>query len=143
MRSTLTLVAFTVTTLAAAAAAAAAGPIDGHWDGHATRAQLLHQRIPAPVVDKLCGDSTDPCPPAAVTFAGGRFHFRSGTGQAAVGSFSLVGNIARFVFQSGVGVKPGQVAECRWSVYRDQLTFSILPGRRCLGWDAAPWVRTP
>jgi hypothetical protein len=130
-----------VLALAAAAPAFAAGPIDGRWQGTATLAELVRAGVSQTTAGKLCGTATGPCVPAAVSFANGHFRFHTRAGGTATGTYRLEGKHIRFVFVSGLAVKPGEVAECGWSVYRDRLTFTKLPGRPCDGWDAAPWVR--
>src|SRR5262245_18111215 len=124
-----------------AASAAAASPLDGRWTGTATLADLEQAGVAQPYAGKLCGTATGPCAPAAVSFGNGRFRFHSQTGGNASGTFGVNGKHVRFVFASGVGVQPGTVAECGWSVYRDRLSFTKVRGRPCYGWDAAPWRR--
>jgi hypothetical protein len=52
-----------------------------------------------------------------------------------VGTYRLTGNVVHFVFsRKSIAVKPGQPYALRWSIFRDRLTFSYLPGRQDLGW---------
>ena len=120
-----------------------ASPLDGRWIGHATRAQLIKVgKVGVSIVNQLCGPPPAVCSPASVTFANGRFHLNSGrTNRNATGTYTVTGDVVRFVFATGVGIDPGDVAYCRWSVYRERLTFTRLPGRQCYGWNSAPWVR--
>jgi hypothetical protein len=130
-------------TSAARDGSVAAGPFDGRWNATATRAQLL-RKIPAAVVDRICGPAPRPCPPARVEFANGRFRLYQldpGTAPPSYGTFRVAGNLVRFVFTRGVGVKAGTVAECAWSVYRNRLVFKAVPARPCRGWDSGPFVR--
>jgi hypothetical protein len=124
-------------------ASVAAAPFDGRWNALATRADLL-RKIPASVVDVLCGPAPRPCPPARVEFANGRFRLFQldpGTAPVAYGTFRVADNLVRFTFTRGVGVKPGSGAECAWSVYRNRLVFKAVPARPCRGWDSGPFVR--
>lgn len=111
-------------------------PIDGRWTATITRAGLIRtgEVDPASAV-KLYG-------PYTARFANGRFQVRNGrTGRGAAGTFTVSGKLVRFVFAYGVGLKPGAVAVCAQSVYRDRLTFTKAPGRPCMAFDAAVWMR--
>lgn len=60
----------------------------------------------------------------------------------ATGTYRLTGNVIRFVFKTGVAVQLGMTYSLRWSVYRDRLTFSSVPGRPSLGaFTLNPWTR--
>jgi hypothetical protein len=60
----------------------------------------------------------------------------------ATGTYRLTGNVIRFVFKTGVAVQLGLTYSLRWSVYRDRLTFSSVPGRPSLGaFTLNPWTR--
>ena len=51
----------------------------------------------------------------------------------ATGTYSVAGDVLRLIFATGIGgVEPGKVYELRWSIYRDSLTFSAVPGRQPL-----------
>ena len=59
-----------------------------------------------------------------------------------VGTYRVTGNIVRFIFRTGVAVHFGQPYLLHWSVYRDRLTFSDVPGRPTLGvFTLHPWTR--
>jgi hypothetical protein len=111
-------------------------PVDGRWKATITRAALIRTgEVDQASAAKLYG-------PYTARFAAGRFKIRNGrTGRGAAGSFTLSGKLVRFVFAYGVGLKPGAVAVCAESVYRDRLTFTKAPGRPCLAFDAAVWTR--
>ena len=50
--------------------------------------------------------------------------------------------LIRIVFQTARFVRLGEVYELRWSVYRDSLTFSAVPGNEPLqAITFKPWVR--
>jgi TRAP-type C4-dicarboxylate transport system substrate-binding protein len=56
-----------------------------------------------------------------------------GSGEViSTGTYDVEGDIVRLVFATGVGVQLGQAYELRWSVYRDKLAFSAVPGRQPL-----------
>lgn len=110
--------------------------IDGRWSASITRAALLRTgEVPPAEVGELYG-------PWSAQLANGRFRLRNQrTGRGGQGTFTISGYVVRFVFTSGVAVRPGAVAVCRESVYRDRLTFTRVAARPCLAWDAAVWVR--
>lgn len=57
--------------------------------------------------------------------------------------FTVSGSLATFVFPRGVpGTVPGRHYVMRWSIYRDRLTWSSVPGRAPLGaFVITPWIR--
>jgi len=116
----------------------AGSPIDGRWRAEMTRAGLLRTgEVDALHAGQLQG-------PWTAQFADGRFEVRNErTGGRGRGTFSVTGNVVRFVFASGVGIPPGTIAFCAESVYRDRLAFTKIPGRRCVAWNAAAWTRLP
>ena len=114
---------------------AVASPLDGRWTANVTLAQLRRAGAPASLAAKLYG-------PYTALWQKGRFEIRNHrTGAIARGTFSVRGNVSRVVFASGVGIKPGQVSVCTWTVYRDRLTFKPIPGRPSLLCDAGVWTR--
>lgn len=117
-------------------ASSTASPLDGRWKTTITRAQVLRSGAVNPAVaEELYG-------PAIAAFGNGRFQVQfERTGRGGRGTFTVTGNRVRFVFATGVGVKPGAAAECKWSVYRDRLTFTAVPARPCLVWNAADWTK--
>jgi hypothetical protein len=132
------LVAATITATTAAASTPrgpAAGPFDGRWHTTLTRAQLIRAGAEPASANALYG-------PYSARFAGGRFTFSNGrTHHGARGSFTVRGKVARLTFSSGVGLRPGEAAEVKWSVYRDRLTFKAIRGRPSLMLDAGIWTR--
>lgn len=120
---------------AALGAEGRAGPFDGRWKATVTPAQLRRAGASASLTARLYG-------PYTAVFRSGRLETHNGrTGAIATGTFSVRGKVTRVVFESGVAVKPGQVSECTWSVYRDRLTFKAIPGRPSLLCDAPVWTR--
>ena len=111
-------------------------PLDGRWKATITHDGLLRTGEVDPAeARKLYG-------PWTAQFANGRFQtLNTRTGRGAQGTFTISGKLIRFVFATGVGIKPGAVAVCAESVYRDRLTFTKVPGRRCLAFNAAVWTR--
>jgi hypothetical protein len=63
--------------------------------------------------------------------------FRTGT------RFAVHGNVVAFVFSTnGPGIVRGRTYELTWSIYRDRLSFSQLPGRSVLtALPLKPWTR--
>jgi hypothetical protein len=121
---------------AAGVARVVAGPFDGRWTATVTSAQLRRAGATGSLVAKLYG-------PYTALYQKGRFEFRNHrTGAIHRGTFSVRGKVSRLVWPNGgIGVKPGQVSECTWSVYRDRLTFKAIPGRPSLLCDAGVWTR--
>ena len=77
-------------------------------------------------------------------FADGRFRFRGdpGSGKSAVGTYSVQGDVIRLVFETGAALQLGRPYELRWSVYRDALMFSAVPGSEpLLAFLTAPYTR--
>jgi hypothetical protein len=111
-------------------------PIDGRWTATITRTGLMRTGEVDPAsAAKLYG-------PYTVRFANGRFQIRNErTGRGAAGTFTVSGELVRFVFAYGVGLKRGDVGVCTESVYRDRLTFTKVPGRPCRAFNAAVWTR--
>jgi len=111
-------------------------PVDGRWTATITRAGLIRTGEVDPVsAGKLYG-------PYTAQFGNARFQaLNNRTGRGAAGTFTISGKLVRFVFSHGVGIKPGAVAVCAVSVYRDRLTFTKVPGRPCLAFNAAVWTR--
>ena len=137
----LLIVAFVVAVTAASADARGVGasPLDGTWKWTWTRAELLHPGITnARGADILAGRHV-------ATFANGHVTDRNlTTGRVRTGTrFSVHGNVVGFVFpKRGPGIVPGRTYELRWSIYRDRLRFSELPGRSVLtALPIKPWTR--
>ncbi len=106
-------------------------PLDGTWKWTWTRAELLkHDCATAPDTAKLAGSYV-------ATFANGHVTSRNLTNRRGDSvlraSVAIRGNIASFVFATrGIGIVPGRTYALRWSIYRDRLQFSELPGRAVL-----------
>jgi hypothetical protein len=111
-------------------------PIDGRWTATMSRAALMRTgEADEASALRLYG-------PYTARFANGRFEIRNGrTDRGAAGTFTISGKHVRFVFAYGVGIERGEIAVCAQSVYRDRLTFTKVPGRPCLAWNAAVWTR--
>jgi hypothetical protein len=119
----------------ATGSAAVTSPLDGRWTASITRAQLLRAGASKSLALKLYGTYT-------ARYGNGRFEFRNHrTGAIARGTFTVRGKVSRIVFATGVGVKPGEISECTWNIYRDRLTFKPIPGRPSLLCNAGVWGR--
>jgi len=58
------------------------------------------------------------------------------------GTYRLSGNVVTFIFRTGAAVDFGRPYLLHWSVYRDRLTFSAVPGRPPLrALILQPWIR--
>ena len=61
-----------------------------------------------------------------------------------LGRFTTSGNVATFVFSAPppAGLIAARPYVMRWSVYRDRLTWSAVPGRAFIGmFVSVPWTR--
>jgi hypothetical protein len=121
--------------LTATDAAAITSPFDGRWTASITQADLQRAGASTTLVEELYGTWD-------ARYENGRFELRNHrTGGVARGRFSVRGNVARVVFATGVGLKPGQISECTWSIFRKRLTFKPIPGRPSLLCNAGVWTR--
>jgi hypothetical protein len=77
------------------------------------------------LADKLYGAYT-------ARYQNGRFEFRNRRMGAGMW-FGLV-------FAGGVGLKPGQISRCAWSIYEDRLTLKTIPGRVSRLCNAGVWT---
>jgi hypothetical protein len=79
--------------------------------------------------------------------ANGRFTTRVvRTGEVMRGSFSVVGHVVTFVSDTRhEGMLAGRPYAIGFSLYRDRLTFTDLPGRLCPLHllTLEPWTRAP
>lgn len=145
MRRTSCLALFAVlATIAAAVPSSAAGTstIEGRWK---TKRMTLQQLLDAGFARKnalALSQRVHGTP--AIDLENGVFKGLdlSNGRVVANGTYTLAGNVIRFVFKSGAAVHLGQTYWLRWSVYRDRLTFSNVPGRPSLGaFTLNPWTR--
>lgn len=126
--------------VAAIAAAVASGPgaangggsvIDGRWKWTWPAARLRHVGASSYDVKTMAG-------PGSVVFAHGRYVARFAvSGRMGSGRFSIDGDVIRFVTDKrDPHDVPGRVVFMRFSIFRDRLTYSIIPGR--VGWTYLP-----
>jgi hypothetical protein len=121
--------------LAVTDAAAITSPFDGRWKASITQADLQRAGASPTLVEELYG-AWD------ARYENGRFEFRNHrTGGVARGRFSVRGNVARLVYATGIGLKPGQISNCTWSIFRKRLTFKPITGRPSLLCNAGVWTR--
>ena len=119
-------------------AAAARSPLDGRWRWTYTYDQLLHC-CGKPTADAQAG-------PSLSEFRDGRIYaLDAATGRliGLRGTFSVAGDVVTFVFSHHYpGLAAGRAYVMRFTLFRDRLTWSHVPGRA--GIDAltiAPWTR--
>ena len=100
-------------------------PIDGRWTWTWTAAQL--SRLGSNPYD--LGTQTGP---ATVVFANGRYLARwQLSGRVAAGTYTVDRNVARFVVvERDPHDAAGSVHYMRFSIFRDRLTWSMVPGRQ-------------
>jgi TRAP-type C4-dicarboxylate transport system substrate-binding protein len=97
--------------------------IEGRWRVSWTREELIAAGLAPKDADALRGTWV-------VEFANGRF---GPADEPPVGTYAFDGDVISLVFESRLGgVTPGKAYELRWSVYRDSLAFSAVPGREPL-----------
>ena len=121
--------------------AASASRLDGRWK--TTRA-TLHELLAAGIARKDAVALERAAKVPALDFHHGAFKgLDLATGRVrGTGTYRLSGDVIRLVFRTGVAVDPGTVYQLRWSVYRDRLTFSSVPGRpSLLLLTLKPWTR--
>jgi hypothetical protein len=140
MRGTAVLVALAALVVGAFAhgAGAARSPIDGRWSWNWTYAELLHC-CGKPVADAQAG-------PSLSEFRDGRIYALDAATDRLIGlrgTYTVAGNVVTFVFSHHYpGNVPGRAYVMRFTLFRDRLTWSHVPGRA--GIDAltvAPWTR--
>jgi hypothetical protein len=113
--------------------------IDGRWSWNWTRAQLRH----------FCGScANDPsvAGPSLSEFRDGRIYaLDPATGRviALRGTYGVAGDMVSFVFSHKYpGLMTGRTYVMRFSLYRDRLTWSLVPGRAGISsLTIGPWTR--
>ena len=98
-------------------------PLDGIWKWTWTSADIRRAHAAASEVG-----------PYTATYSNGHVAGHNlRTGAITRARFVVKGNIVAFVFSSREpGVIPGRKYELKWSLYRDRLRFTELPGRSVL-----------
>ena len=108
-------------------------PLDGTWTWTWTRDDVGRARAGAYDFGRY-----------TATLANGRATARNlRTGRVRHAKYFVHGNVVGFVFpERSVGVVPGRMYELKWSIYRDRLRFTELPGRSVLTLlPLEPWTR--
>jgi len=107
-------------------------PLDGRWTFIWTLAELKRNNA-----------STRYAGYNLVEFRDGRFISVLPRPVRDLGPFRTSGNVATFVFAAPIGgLVAGRPYVMRWSIYRDRLTWSAVPGRAFIGmFIAVPWTR--
>jgi hypothetical protein len=148
MRLVVGLLAFTaLTTLSTGSQAGARvgdpSPLDGRWrqTAKATTKELVAHGAPPAVAHALARLPVKT--PAVDLHAGHVRWFDLATGRVlATGTYVVRGDRVGFSFSTYTVKAPPGVSWLRWSVFRDRLTFSALPGRPVLLTVALhPWTR--
>jgi hypothetical protein len=100
--------------------------LEGRWRYGPTRQDLLNVGM-SPREAEMLGASV------MFAFADGRFEIIAGGDVAATGRYTEEGDVVNIVFETGPPVAPRRhVFRLNRSIYRDQLTFSTVPGREPL-----------
>ena len=127
------------------AARPAQSPLDGRW--RQTAAVTTQELVARGMPPKMAATAPKLEKPA-LDFNAGRFRvFDLASGRTiGAGRYAVTERSVRVVFTSAPSIKPlvGRVSWLRWSVYRDRLTFSAMPGRdgsALLPWKVHPWTR--
>lgn len=109
--------------------------LQGRWNATLTREELRMSGASPGLADALRGSWT-------IEFEDGRFEIRRKEGGGGAGTYAVDGHRIRFVWDTGVAVQRGEVFVSRWSVYRDRLSFTPIPGRtKMAGLDVEPFTR--
>ena len=118
-----------------AGANADAPALQGRWKATLTREELRVSGASPGLADALRGSWT-------IEFEDGRFEIRREEGGGGAGIYAVDGRSIRFVWDTGVAVQRGEVFVSRWSVYRDRLSFTPIPGRtKMAGLDVEPFTQ--
>jgi len=120
-----------------AATAPVSTKLEGRWETTWTREGLVAAGIRPQDAAVLSGHHT-------ADFHDGRFRFAGdpGSGKSATGTYVLDGDVVRLTFRTGVALQLGRVYELGWSVYRDSLAFTAVPGSEpLLAFLSAPYRR--
>jgi hypothetical protein len=128
------------TTVSSSAAASSA--LEGRWKTKpATLQELRAAGVPAPTARIIA--SRAPRVPALDFHAGSFKGIDLETGRVlSTGSYRVEGSLVHLVFTRGFAVRLGQSYQLRWSIYRDRLTLSNVPGRPPLqALTVKPWTR--
>ena len=124
---------------AAASAGSETSPeLEGRWEATLSRDELVQGGAVSPETARnLAGDWA--------------LELRDGTIRAlnahtdtvsARGTYSVEGDVVTIVWQDGTGITPGSASVLGWSVYRDALTFSVVPdGEPMLALTIKPFKR--
>jgi hypothetical protein len=115
------------------ASSVSTSPLDGRWTWTWTPAQVKSKNLPPRLAGRYLvelqdGDLTRLLPHPVLRGA----------------HFTTQGDVATFVFPRGVvALVPGRHYVMHWSIYRDRLTWSKIPGRAWWGdlFLAVPWTR--
>jgi C4-dicarboxylate-binding protein DctP len=111
---------------------AQASPLDGRWQVTWTRDDLREANL------SVKGLPRNWSARVVYEFAQGRFRGNSGES----GTHDIDGDTVRLIFETGRFVRRGEVYALGWSVYRDSLTFSRVPGSEPLqAITAKSWKR--
>jgi TRAP-type C4-dicarboxylate transport system substrate-binding protein len=107
----------------------------GRWRATLTREELRRSGNSPGLTQELSGSWF-------VTFEKRRFEVRREEGGGGRGTYSVDGDRIRFVWETGIGIRRGEVFVSRWSVYRDRLRFWPVPGyTKLAGLDVEPFTR--
>jgi hypothetical protein len=145
--ATCTVVLALLASLAGALGAAARGTdpsaLDGRWRiAHkATTAQLVAHGMPPAVAEAL--GHLDVEIPAVDLGASHARWFDLATGKTTCrGTYVVRGDRVGFSFSRCPVATPAGVTWMRWSIFRDRVTFTALPGRaNIVAVTISPWVR--
>jgi TRAP-type C4-dicarboxylate transport system substrate-binding protein len=122
---------------ASPAVAVGSSQLEGRWETTWARDDLVAAGIRPEDAALLSGHHT-------AEFRDGRFRFAGdpGSGKSATGTYVLDGDVVRLTFRTGVALQLGRVYELGWSVYRDSLAFTAVPGSEpLLAFLTAPYRR--
>jgi hypothetical protein len=123
--------------LSVASAGAGGSPVDGRWSWNWTLAQMLH-----------CNGNAALAGPSLSEFRDGRIYALDPSTDRVIGlrgRYTVAGKVVSLVFSHhypGSAPIPGKTYMMRFSIFRNRLTWSMVPGRSgltCL--PIVPWVR--
>jgi len=109
-------------------------PLEGRWQVTWTRDDLRAAGLSVARLPKKWSATV------VYEFANGRFEGNSTPRET--GTYTVDGDLLGLVFKTGRFVQLGKRYALRWSVYRDKLTLSLVPGEEPIqAFAIKPWTR--
>jgi TRAP-type C4-dicarboxylate transport system substrate-binding protein len=111
--------------------------LEGRWETTLTVDELVDAGTETDLAELIAGTTV-------LEFEDGEFRALDATTgkERAAATYDVDGDVVTIVWEHGIGLQPGSSERLRWSVYRDALTFSGVPGREAMpALIMEPWNR--